>query len=158
MKRLYLAGGCFWGMQRFLDSANGVLKTEVGYANGHVEAPTYEQVKSHATGAAETVLVEYDEKILPQEKLIARFLQVIDPYSVNKQGEDEGDQYRTGVYFEDEADMIVAKKEIEKLEKASGKRCAVEVLPLASFWRAEEYHQKYLEKNPNGYCHIFTKF
>ena len=158
MKTIYLAGGCFWGMQRFLDSAKGVVSTEVGYANGRTVAPTYEQVKHENTGHAETVKVVFDENVLTEKALLHRFLQVINPFSVNKQGEDEGEQYRTGIYFEDENDMLVAKKEIAELEKESGKKCAVEVLPLKSFYRAEEYHQKYLVKNPNGYCHIFAKF
>ena len=158
MKTIYLAGGCFWGMQRFLDSAKGVVKTEVGYANGRTANPTYEQVKHENTGHAETVKVEYDESVLSLTALLHRFLQVIDPFSVNKQGEDEGEQYRTGIYFEDENDMLVAKQKIAELEKESGKKCAVEVLPLDNFYLAEEYHQKYLEKNPTGYCHIFVSF
>ncbi|MBO4694851.1 MAG: peptide-methionine (S)-S-oxide reductase MsrA [Clostridia bacterium] len=158
MKTIYLAGGCFWGLQRFLDSAEGVLETEVGYANGKKDNPTYEQVKYEHTGHAETVKVVYDESILPLKYIIHRFLQVIDPYSVNKQGEDVGEQYRTGIYFENNEDMLIAKQEIGKLEKASNKHSAIEVLPLVNFWKAEEYHQKYLEKNPTGYCHIFQKF
>ena len=102
--------------------------------------------------------VVFDENVLTENALLHRFLQVIDPFSVNKQGEDEGEQYRTGIYFEDENDMLVAREEIALLEKESGKKCAVEVLPLDNFYRAEEYHQKYLVKNPNGYCHIFTTF
>ena len=158
MKTIYLAGGCFWGMQRFLDSAKGVVLTEVGYANGKTGSPTYEQVKHEHTGHAETVKVVYDENILTEKALLHRFLQVIDPFSVNKQGEDEGEQYRTGIYFEDDKDRLVAEQEIALVEKDSGKKCAVEVLPLENFYPAEEYHQKYLVKNPGGYCHIITKF
>ena len=158
MKTIYLAGGCFWGMQRFLDSAAGVKETAVGYANGKTENPTYEQVKHEHTGHAETVKVVYDETILTEKALLRRFLQVIDPFSVNKQGEDEGEQYRTGIYFVSDDDMQVAKDEIAKLEHETGKKCAVEVCPLDNFYLAEEYHQKYLEKNPTGYCHIFVSF
>lgn len=158
MKTIYLAGGCFWGMQRFLDSAEGVKETAVGYANGRTENPTYEQVKHENTGHAETVKVVYDETILTEKALLHRFLQVIDPFSVNKQGEDEGEQYRTGIYFVDKNDMQIAKEEIALLEKETGKKCAVEVRPLDNFYLAEEYHQKYLVKNPTGYCHIFAKF
>lgn len=158
MKTIYLAGGCFWGMQRFLDSAKGVKETVVGYANGRTENPTYEQVKHENTGHAETVKVVYDENVLTEKALLHRFLQVIDPFSVNKQGEDEGEQYRTGIYFVDESDLQIAKEEIALLEKETGKKCAVEVCPLENFYLAEEYHQKYLVKNPTGYCHIFTKF
>ena len=158
MKTIYLAGGCFWGMQRFLDSAKGVKETAVGYANGRTKNPTYEQVKHENTGHAETVKVVYDENVLTEKALLHRFLQVIDPFSVNKQGEDEGEQYRTGIYFVDEGDLQIAKEEIALLEKETGKKCAVEVCPLENFYLAEEYHQKYLVKNPTGYCHIFTKF
>lgn len=158
MKTIYLAGGCFWGMQRFVDGAAGVVATEVGYANGRIENPTYKQVKTGETGYAETVKIEFDENVLTTKALISRFLQVIDPFSVNKQGEDEGEQYRTGVYFVDTEDGEIAKELIATLEKESGKKCAVEVRPLVNFWRAEEYHQKYLVKNPTGYCHIFTTF
>ena len=158
MNRIYLAGGCFWGMQRFLDSAPGVIKTTVGYANGKIDNPTYQQVKTQTTGFAETVAVDYDETVLLTNKLIKRFLEVIDPFSVNKQGEDQGDQYRTGIYFEKEKDEKIALDEIRLLENASRKKCAVEVMPIKNFWSAEEYHQKYLEKNPTGYCHILAKF
>ena len=154
MKTIYLAGGCFWGMQRFFDSAEGVVGTVVGYANGRRDNPTYEQVKHEHTGHAETVKVVYDETVLPLSALLRRFLQVIDPFSVNKQGEDEGEQYRTGVYFEDGNDRKTAEAEIAALEASSGRICAVEVLPLTDFWPAEEYHQKYLVKNPAGYCHL----
>ena len=158
MKTIYLAGGCFWGMQKFLDSADGVLHTEVGYANGMYDNPTYEQVKYEHTGHAETVKVVYDESKLTLTALLRRFLRVIDPFSVNKQGEDEGEQYRTGIYFESENDLAIALEEIALLERETGGKCAVEVLPLDNFWPAEEYHQKYLEKNPSGYCHISVKF
>ena len=104
------------------------------------------------------VKVVYDEAVLTEKALIHRFLQVINPFSVNKQGEDEGEQYRTGIYFDDDNDRRIALDEIAQLEKVSYKKCAVEVLPLDNFYPAEEYHQKYLVKNPNGYCHIFAKF
>ena len=158
MKRIYLAGGCFWGMQRFLDSAAGVRRTEVGYANGRKDNPTYQEVKTGTTGYAETVLVEYDETVLSTVALLRRFLEVIDPFSLNRQGEDEGEQYRTGIYTEDPADLALAEAEVKRLEEESGRRCMVETLALVNFWTAEEYHQKYLEKHPTGYCHITVKF
>ena len=158
MKTIYFAGGCFWGMQKFFDTAPGVVKTEVGYANGNTENPTYEDVKHRGAGHAETVKVTFDESAIGLLSLVRRFLQVIDPFSVNKQGEDEGVQYRTGIYYEDADVPAVIKDEIAAVEKAAGKKCAVEVLPLSNFYAAEEYHQKYLEKNPGGYCHIRVKF
>ena len=158
MKTIYLAGGCFWGVQHFIDGANGVIETVVGYANGSTENPTYEDVRYRQSGHAETCKVVFDESILPLNRLIARFLEVIDPFSVNKQGEDEGVQYRTGIYYTDGADLDVINACIAEVEKRYGKKCAVEALPLDSFYDAENYHQKYLEKNPSGYCHILEKF
>ena len=158
MKTIYLAGGCFWGVQRFIDGAQGVFATSVGYANGTTQNPSYEDVRYHGSGHAETCRVDYDENVLPTEKLLRRFLQVIDPFSVNKQGEDEGASYRTGIYYIDESDKAIAQKLIAGIEESSHKKCAVEVLRLANFYDAEEYHQKYLEKHPAGYCHILEKF
>ncbi|MBQ4341497.1 MAG: peptide-methionine (S)-S-oxide reductase MsrA [Clostridia bacterium] len=153
MKTLYLAGGCFWGTQRFFDQFDGVTHTEVGYANGPAGSVTYEEV-CKSSGHAETVRVDYDESVLSTAKLLEYYFMVIDPLSVNKQGGDEGVQYRTGVYYDDPSllpDIEAAfKKEQAKYEKPM----AVELLPLESFCGAEEYHQKYLVKNPTGYCHI----
>ena len=157
MKEIYLAGGCFWGMQKFLDGADGVIQTRVGYANGPFLHPAYSDVK-RGSGHAETCKVVFDESVLPLGELLARFLEVIDPFAVNKQGEDEGVQYRTGIYFVDPDDEAVARERIGALEARYGKKSAVEVMPLAGFSEAEEYHQKYLEKNPEGYCHIKCAF
>ena len=154
MKTIYLAGGCFWGTQRFLDQFRGVLETEAGYANGSTERPSYEDVRYRGTGHAETVRVRYDESVLPTEKLLRFYFQSIDPLSLNRQGGDEGTQYRTGIYYEDETLLPAIREVCGEQEKLAGCPLAVEVLPLASFWPAEEYHQKYLVKNPGGYCHI----
>ena len=153
MKTLYLAGGCFWGTQKFFDQFDGVIATEVGYANGEKADPTYRDVCANS-GHAETVRVDFDETVLPAEKLLEYYFMVIDPTSVNKQGGDEGVQYRTGVYYTDESLLPVIRAECAKVEAELGKPIAVEVLPLSNFYSAEEYHQKYLEKNPGGYCHI----
>ena len=153
MKTIYLAGGCFWGVQKFFDQFDGVVRTEVGYANGPTEAPTYQQVCNNS-GHAETVRVEFDEDKISVSKLLEYYFMIIDPTSVNKQGEDEGVQYRTGVYYEDPELLpeieAAFKIEEDKLEE----KLAVELLPLENFYPAEEYHQKYLVKNPKGYCHI----
>lgn len=153
-KVIYLAGGCFWGCQKYFDLMDGVLSTEVGYANGPTANPTYEQVKHDHTGHAETVKVEYDPVVLPLQALLEKYFVVIDPTAVNHQGEDYGIQYRTGIYYVDEEDMPVAKACLDALAKRYDKPLAVELKPLENFYPAEEYHQKYLEKNPNGYCHI----
>ena len=153
MKTLYLAGGCFWGTQKFFDQFPGVLSTEVGYANGPTADPTYQEV-CRDSGHAETVRVEYDETLLPTEKLLDYYFMVIDPTSVNRQGEDEGIQYRTGIYYTDESLLPAIRACCDRVAAGLDAPLAVEVLPLENFYTAEEYHQKYLVKNPGGYCHI----
>ncbi|MBQ8953016.1 MAG: peptide-methionine (S)-S-oxide reductase MsrA [Clostridia bacterium] len=153
-KIIYLAGGCFWGCQKYFDLTEGVLSTEVGYANGPTANPTYEQVKHEHTGHAETVKVEYDPSVISLEALLQKYFAVIDPTAVNHQGEDYGIQYRTGIYYVDGEDEPVARACLDELAKRYDKPLAVELKPLENFYPAEEYHQKYLEKNPGGYCHI----
>ena len=152
-RTIYLAGGCFWGCQKYFDLMDGVVETEVGYANGPTPNPTYQEVKHHA-GHAETVRIVYDPERLPLRRLLDDYFKVIDPTSVNKQGEDEGHQYRTGVYFTDAADEAVVAASLAELEAKVGQKLAVEACPLEHFYDAEEYHQKYLDKNPGGYCHV----
>ena len=154
MTKLYLAAGCFWGAQHFLRQLPGVISTRVGYANGRTENPTYEQVKYWHTGHAETVEVVYDETLLPTPELLDCYFLCIDPTSVNKQGPDVGEQYRTGIYYTDEALAPTIRAELDKLAARIGQPVAVECKPLEQFFPAEEYHQDYLEKNPGGYCHI----
>ena len=153
MKEIYLAGGCFWGTQKFFDQFDGVMKTEVGYANGPDSAPSYEDV-CRSSGHAETVLVEYDEGTISLEELLRYYFMVIDPVSVNRQGHDIGIQYRTGIYYTDSDNLPTIRKVYEEIEAEVGKPLAVEVMPLKNFFSAEEYHQKYLDNNPGGYCHI----
>lgn len=154
METIYLAGGCFWGAQRYFDCLPGVIATEVGYANGKTANPSYQQVKHENTGHAETVKVDYDPAAITLEELLEQFYKAIDPTSVNKQGGDVGVQYRTGVYYTDPAQKAVIKNSLAQLQKGYDKPIAVEALPLSNFYTAEEYHQKYLDKNPGGYCHI----
>ena len=154
MKTLYLAAGCFWGAQHFLRQLPGVIETRVGYANGRTENPTYEEVKYQHTGHAETVEVVYDEALLPTPELLDCYFLTIDPTSVNRQGEDEGEQYRTGIYYTDPELRPLLRAELDKLEAIIGRPVAIELKPLEQFFPAEEYHQDYLIKNPHGYCHI----
>ena len=154
---IFLAGGCFWGLQKFLDQFDGVVRTEVGYANGPDKAPTYEEVCGDS-GHAETVRVEYDERVISLEKLLDLYFMVIDPVSVNRQGHDEGIQYRTGIYYTDERQEPVIQAVCTREEKKAGQKLTVAVEPLRNFFSAEEYHQKYLEKNPGGYCHIPDRY
>ncbi len=156
MKTIYLAGGCFWGAQKYFDQFTGVISTEVGYANGPDREVSYEEV-CNDSGHAETVRIEYDEDKLPLKKLLGYYFMVIDPVSVNKQGEDEGIQYRTGIYYTDEEQLPVIREACAELSDEVGQPLAVEVEPLRNFFTAEEYHQKYLDKNPTGYCHIPAK-
>ena len=156
-KTIFLAGGCFWGLQKYFDQFDGVLRTEVGYANGPDRAPSYEDV-CNDSGHAETVMIEYDTDRISLETLLDRYFPVIDPLSVNRQGHDEGIQYRTGIYYTDENQLDPIRKVYSRVEAEAGAKLAVAVEPLRNFFSAEEYHQKYLEKNPGGYCHIPASF
>ena len=156
MKTIYLAGGCFWGVQKYFDQFDGVISTEVGYANGPEEAPSYEEV-CQSSGHAETVKVDYDESNITLTELLKYYFLVIDPTSVNKQGNDVGVQYRTGIYYTTEDQLLEAQKVYAAEEQKVGQKLKVELEPLRNFYSAEQYHQKYLKKNPSGYCHIPQK-
>ena len=190
MLTLYLAGGCFWGVQKYFDQFRGVESTEVGYANGpdkvrlnlaegagvtgtsgaedvweeyvfsETEPPYYETVCA-GIGYAETVKVVYDPAVLPTKTLLGYYFDVIDPLAVNRQGPDVGVQYRTGIFYEEaEADELlpVIQEVVKEKEAQAGQPLATEVAPLHNYYPAEEYHQKYLEKRPFGYCHIPKRF
>lgn len=154
MKKTYLAGGCFWGLQKYMDQFDGVVATTVGYANGKTENPTYEDVKSQMSDHSETVEVIYDPSIISLKEILEKYYAVIDPTSLNKQGEDEGRSYRTGIYYTDNADLPVIEEVTASIQAKNAEKVVVEIEPLKNFYPAEEYHQKYLEKNPGGYCHI----
>lgn len=151
---VYLAGGCFWGLEAYMKKLPGVYDTDVGYANGMTEAPTYEEVCNNNTGHAETVKVVYDISRISTEQLLDGFFKVVDPTSINKQGNDRGSQYRSGIYYTDEADKDVADAAIARQQEKYQAVIATEVMPLNNFYLAEDYHQDYLDKNPRGYCHI----
>ena len=153
MKEIYLAGGCFWGMQKFFDQFDGIIETEVGYANGPDQKPSYEDV-CHNSGHAETLRILYDEKLLSLTKLLEYYFMVIDPVSVNSQGNDIGIQYRTGIYYTEEDQLPEIMDIYQKEQEKAGVSLAVSLEKLKNFFSAEEYHQKYLDKNPGGYCHI----
>lgn len=154
MKEIYLAGGCFWGTEHFFKQIRGVIETEVGFANGHTENPTYQEVYTDKTGFAETVLVKYDPDVVSLEFLLQMFFVAIDPTSLNKQGHDEGTRYRTGIYYTDSADLAIINKVYEVEQQKYAQPFAVERLPLENYYPAEDYHQDYLDKNPDGYCHL----
>lgn len=160
LREIYLAGGCFWGVEAFFARIPGVAFTETGYANGRAARPTYREVCSGKTGCAEAVLVRYDPQIVPLSTLLKAYFSIIDPVSVNKQGNDRGEQYRTGVFYTRPEDFQTAEKFFagEQAKLRTGEKIAVELKPLSSYYRAEEYHQGYLDKNPGGYCHVdFSK-
>lgn len=154
-KEIYLAGGCFWGVEKYFALINGVISTDVGYANGYTENPSYEDVVYHNTNHAETVHIVYNPNIISLPFILDMYYKIIDPLSVNKQGNDRGSQYRTGIYYIDEDDKHIAEKSLQQLaEQYKGKKIAVELMPIVNYYKAEKYHQKYLNKNPLGYCHI----
>ena len=151
---IYLAGGCFWGVEAFISRLKGVNQTEVGYANGRDLAPTYEKVCTGRTGHAETVKATYNPQIITLEEILENFFKIIDPYVLNRQGPDIGTQYRTGIYWQEDSQKTIVLKFLSAKQKLSSKRIRTEAHAIGSFYPAEEYHQKYLEKNPQGYCHV----
>ena len=151
---IYLAGGCFWGVEAFISRLKGVNATEVGYANGRDLAPTYEKVCTGKTGHAETVKVTYNPEIISLEEILENFYNIIDPYSKNRQGPDIGTQYRTGIYWQENSQRECVLKFLAKKQMESSKRVVVEARAIGNFYPAEEYHQKYFERNPQGYCHV----
>ena len=154
MKEIYFAGGCFWGTEHFFSMVPGVTETEVGYANSMVSSPTYREVCSGATGAAETVRIVYNPDTVSLPFLIDLYFKTIDPTSLNRQGNDVGTQYRTGIYYSDPADLPIIDEIMDRKRRLYMRPIAVEVKPLENFYPAEDYHQRYLDKNPSGYCHI----
>lgn len=154
LKEIYLAGGCFWGVEEYMSRIDGVIDTEVGYANGHRNNPTYEQVCTGTTGHVETTYIKFDENIISLERLLNRFWGIIDPTLLNRQGGDIGNQYRTGIYYVNKDDLPIINKTLEEQREKYDREIVTEILPLSVFFLAEEYHQDYLKKNPGGYCHI----
>lgn len=154
MKEIYFAGGCFWGTEHYIGLIEGVVRTEVGYANGSVTDPTYQQVYTDRTGHVECVKVTYDSSIISLAMLCRLFFRSINPLSINRQGDDCGTRYRTGIYWTDENDRNAVEQVYAEVELSYGEALAVEKGPLMVFYPAEEYHQDYLIKNPDGYCHL----
>ncbi|BAN60892.1 peptide methionine sulfoxide reductase [Streptococcus anginosus subsp. whileyi MAS624] len=152
MAEIYLAGGCFWGLEEYFSCITGVTDTTVGYANGQVESTNYQLI--HQTDHAETVQVIYDENLVSLREILLYYFRVIDPLSINKQGNDVGRQYRTGIYYTKDIDVSVINEVVKEQERQFGQKIAVEVEPLRHYVLAEDYHQDYLKKNPGGYCHI----
>lgn len=150
---IVLAGGCFWGMEAFMKRIPGVLNTECGYANACIEKPTYDMVCTGETQAAEAVHIQFDDSILPLPVLLEAFLSAIDPTTLNRQGNDIGTQYRSGIYWINSTDKATIQAVLQGAQAASIRPIVVEEAALSSFYPAEEEHQDYLEKHPHGYCH-----
>lgn len=162
-KEIYFAGGCFWGVEHFFKGVDGVTEAMPGYANGHIDNPSYEQVYTDTTGFAETVRVRYRPERVSLQELTRLFFAIIDPLSVNQQGHDVGTRYRTGIYYTDPAEVEVIAPVFAEVAMKLGTKMpdfvperalATELEPLQCFYPAEEYHQNYLEKKPDGYCHL----
>lgn len=153
-RTIYLAGGCFWGTEHFVKQIRGVVSTQVGYANGTTERPTYREVCTGTTGHAETVEVIYDSSVLDLKLLLELYFMTIDPTSLNRQGGDIGTQYRTGIYYDQERDLPIIREALAELQKKHRMLLRIECKPIKNFYPAEDYHQDYLEANPGGYCHV----
>lgn len=154
MKRIVLAGGCFWGVEAYYKRLKGVINTNVGYTNGNIENPIYQDLLSGRATHAEAIEIYYDEKIISLENILEHMFRFIDPTSLNKQGGDVGIQYRTGIYYRELEDKVIIDEFIKKMNDKYNNRVVVEVLKEAGFYLAEEYHQDYLDVNPDGYCHV----
>ncbi|EGC84046.1 peptide-methionine (S)-S-oxide reductase MsrA [Anaerococcus hydrogenalis] len=152
MKKIYLAGGCFWGVEAYFKDIEGVESTLVGYANGNTKDTSYE--KLYKTNHAETVEIKYDGKEESLKRILEYFYYIIDPFSINKQGNDIGLQYRSGIFSKDEKDLEFARRFLDQKQKNEDRKIQIRVEKLENFVKAEDYHQDYLDKNPNGYCHI----
>ena len=154
MRSIVLAGGCFWGVEAYFKRVKGVLATRVGYAQGTKDNPSYKEVCEGNTGHAEVCDVILDEEIISLEKILEHFFRIIDPTTLNRQGGDEGTQYRTGIYCNIKEDIPEIEKIIQEEQKKYKDKIVTEIDALDMFYDAEDYHQEYLQKNPDGYCHI----
>jgi methionine-S-sulfoxide reductase len=153
MKKIILAGGCFWGVERYYQRLKGVIDTEVGYTDGPTKTPTYRDV-CNSSGHVEAVLLTYDETVLPLDKVLEHFFRIIDPTQYNRQGHDIGIQYRNAVFYFDEADLGVIEAFLASAQKNYARKIRTYVKEANPFYNAEDYHQDYLVKNPSGYCHV----
>lgn len=152
MREIYLAGGCFWGVEGYFKQISGVVKTDVGYANGLSDKTSYYELKN--TKHTETLHLVFDESKISLSEILEHFFRIIDPTSINKQGNDVGTQYRSGIYSADDEILARSMEFIKNKQKFYDKKIVVEVEKLRNYVLAEEFHQNYLDKNPGGYCHV----
>ena len=154
MNKIIFAGGCFWGVEEYFSRLNGVLTTTCIYIDGNTKNPKYEELKNNTATHAEAVLISYDKSIISLDRLLYHFLQIVDPFSLNKQGNDVGSQYRSGIFYFDNNDFKnICEYMLEYFEE-NIKNVKIVVTSAGDFYVSEEFHQKYLKKNPNGYCHV----
>lgn len=154
MKQIVLAGGCFWGVEAYFKRIKGIIQTKVGYTDGTTINPSYQEVCTGRTYHVEACELIYDEQVISLEKILKHLFSIIDPTALNRQGNDVGTQYRTGIYYEDESDAQVIRDFIQKEQANYEQMIVVEVKKQTTFYDAEEFHQDYLTKNPMGYCHV----
>lgn len=154
VSKIYLAGGCFWGVEAYFSKLPGIIHTEAGYANGKTQNPTYKDVSTGETNFAETVLVEYNTKEISLSDILSHYFEIVDLTSLNRQAHDSGTQYRSGIYYVNDQDKTIIENAIIEEQKKLKLPIVTEIKKLENFYKAEEYHQKYLDKNPQGYCHI----
>ena len=154
LREIYFAGGCFWGVESYFSQVPGVRSATVGYANGDTANPSYQEVCTGKTGHAETVHLVYDPDQVSLQTLTEHFFLIINPLTLNRQGNDSGSQYRSGVYYTDEGDLELLQQVMDAEQEKYTAPIQTELLPLRCYYLAEDYHQDYLEKNPGGYCHI----
>lgn len=154
MKRIIFAGGCFWGVEAYFKQLRGVKKTTVGYVNGNIANPSYKDLLDGKATHAEAVEILYDENIITLEMLLDHLFRIIEPTNLDHQGGDFGRQYRTGIYYKTDEDLLVSKNYINEQQKNYKQKIKIEVLKETGYFLAEYYHQDYLEKNAGGYCHV----
>ncbi len=160
LQTITLAGGCFWGVEELFSKLDGVVSTEVGYSGGELLNPKYEQVKLGTTGHAEAVQIQFNRNKISLEKILEYFFRLHDPTTFNRQGNDIGSQYRSSIFYHTEEQKLIAESVKKKVQDSGkwSKPIVTEIVPLVNFYLAEEYHQKYLKKNPNGYnCHFLRE-
>ena len=155
MKSIVFAGGCFWGVQEHFNKIKGVSASRSGYTGGKTQLPSYDQVCSGSTGHTEACLIHYDPLETNLIVLLENFFSIIDPTQVDQQGPDVGTQYRSGIYYYSDEDKDIINQFVDGIRIKYDREIATEIKSCSEFWEAEEYHQNYLDKNPNGHCILF---
>jgi len=154
MQQAIFAAGCFWGVQYYFDQIPGVTNSVVGYIGGHIDNPTYEQVCTHQTGHAEAVLIDFDPSVVDYETLVKQFFRMHDPTQLNRQGPDVGDNYRSAIFYFNDEQRDIATNVMDRLEDSYKDPIVTQITKASTFYKAEDYHQKYAEKTGRGMCHI----